>query len=309
MKKELYYQTQWPRDNFFVTCFVHELYNYRYHWHEAEYEIDILLKGKAEFCSGQNTYCLRENDVIFINPGIWHASFALEENSRALVLRFSDAAFKNFLKQDEQFRFSLSASDEQTRDSAIYRKLRYYAAMLLSSVERKEPVHQLTSRASFEMLLSSLCAAGFQAVKPADPQRKSRETIQRLIKFIEQHYAEKLSLEDIARYINYNRTYISTLFKNTIGINLHEYLTRVRLSNAIFQLAATEKNMTQIAVDCGFSDLKTFNHRFRDIFGYLPAEYRQKLNPACVIQGWDQLLVASDDPGVSEKLREYLSIL
>ena len=143
----------------------------------------------------------------------------------------------------------------------------------------------------------------------SDPNKKSREIIDRLMKFIEQHWAEKLSLEDIAQYTHYNRTYVSTLFKNAVGINFHDYLTKVRLSNAIFQLAVTDKNMTQIALDCGFSDLKTFNHRFRDIFGYLPAEYKQRLDPAQVMQlQGQQVYVSPQDPSVAAKLAEYMDV-
>ncbi len=49
MEKQFYYQMQWPRDNLFISCYAHELFNYRYHWHDSDYEIDILLKGRAEF--------------------------------------------------------------------------------------------------------------------------------------------------------------------------------------------------------------------------------------------------------------------
>ncbi len=309
MQNQFYYQMQWPRDNLFATCYAHELYNYRYHWHDTYYEIDILLNGKTEFCSGQNTYNLEENDVIFINPKVWHASFSREENSKALVLRFSDSAFSSFLQKDERLNFRLPPSCAATRDQEIYKKLRYYAAMLLSSLGHNDPFQNLTARASFQMLLAVICGLDSETEKIAEQNKRSRETIERLIKFIEQHYAEKLSLDDIAQYTHYNRTYVSTLFKNTMGINFHDYLTKVRLANAIFQLAVTDKNMTQIAIDCGFSDLKTFNHRFRDIFGYLPAEYKQRLNPARIIQlQAQQIYVSPSDPSVAEKLREFMDV-
>lgn len=248
--------------------------------------------------------------MIFINPKVWHASFAREENSKALVLRFSDSAFKSFLKKDEHFIFDLPPSNSSTRNEAIYRRLRYFAALLLTSMGKESPFQKLTSKASFEMLLSALCESSSQAVRSSDPNRRNRETMQRMLRYIDQHCAEKLSLDDIGQYTHYNRTYVSTLFKNTVGINFHDYLTKIRLSNAIFQLAVTEKNMTQIAIDCGFSDLKTFNHRFREIFGYLPAEYKQRLSPIPVVQLRDQQIYVSPDDGpVREKLREFLSPL
>ena len=39
------YQLDWPRENLSVRCFVHDVFNYRYHWHEDEYELNILAAG------------------------------------------------------------------------------------------------------------------------------------------------------------------------------------------------------------------------------------------------------------------------
>ena len=59
-------------------------------------------------------------------------------------------------------------------------------------------------------------------------------TMRLLLTYVEEHYAEKLALEDLADYAQYNRTYISTLFKQMVGINFHEYLTSsVRFQHAL----------------------------------------------------------------------------
>ena len=54
-----------------LTVYAHDLFNYRYHSHNSEYEIDIILQGKAEFCTGTELYELEEDDVIVINPGVF----------------------------------------------------------------------------------------------------------------------------------------------------------------------------------------------------------------------------------------------
>lgn len=310
MTRQFHYELQWPRDNIFLYTYAHELYNYRYHWHDSDYEIDIVLKGRAEFCRGQKTFLLEEDDIIFTNPGIWHASFSREENSKALVLRFSDKVFRNLLKPEERFNFYIPASDASTRQDSIYRKIRYYAAKLLQSASQSGSFQNLDSRAAFEMLLSTVCShEDKEVVRSYDPNERNMETVKRLLRYIDDHFAEKLSLEDLANYTQYNRTYVSTLFKNTIGINFHEYLTRVRLSHAIFQLAVTDKSMTQIALDCGFPDLKIFNQRFRDIFHYLPTEYRQRLDPNHIVHLRDQqVYISPKDPLIAAKLEGYMDV-
>ena len=69
-----HYQLDWPRENLIVRCFVHDVMNYRYHWHEDDYELSILLHGTQEYCRGNKNFLLRENDIILTAPGIGHAS-------------------------------------------------------------------------------------------------------------------------------------------------------------------------------------------------------------------------------------------
>jgi hypothetical protein len=49
----------------------------------------------------------------------------------------------------------------------------------------------------------------------------------------------------LARFSLYNRTYVSTLFKNTIGINFYEYLTRIHIQKALLELSSTSKSLTE----------------------------------------------------------------
>lgn len=94
-----HYQLDWPRENLIVRCFVHDVMNYRYHWHEDDYELSILLHGTQEYCRGNKNFLLRENDIILTAPGIGHASMGQQADTIAFVLHFSASAFKPFLKK------------------------------------------------------------------------------------------------------------------------------------------------------------------------------------------------------------------
>lgn len=50
------YQLDWPRENLSVRCFVHDVFNYRYHWHEDEYELNILLHGRPGMLPRQRKF-------------------------------------------------------------------------------------------------------------------------------------------------------------------------------------------------------------------------------------------------------------
>jgi AraC-like DNA-binding protein len=308
MQLDFFFEMQWPRDNLYVNCFAHQILNYRYHWHPDQYELNILLCGNQEFCRDQQNVLLEEDDVILVGPGVGHASFAQQANTRALVLHISASAFRAYLKKGFCYAFPSCLSSAATRGDERYRLIRFYAAQIYEAACQGGPYAQLTAKAGTEMLLSTLCRLFDPQTIPAVPEQEEQQQalVRHLIAYIEQHYTEKLTLEDLAGAVQYNRTYLSTLFKNAVGVNFHEYLMRVRFQQALSELATTQKNLTEIAIDNGFSDLKSFNSRFREILHRTPAEYRAQLMPGQIAAPLGQRkYIAPSDALVQKKLDEY----
>lgn len=301
---EYRYRMQWPRENVYIDTFVHEIFNYRYHWHKDEYELNILLDGQQEYCRGTENFTLKAGDVLLVSPGVGHASFAPEPNTLALVLHFSAAAFKPYVKKGALLRFP--ACRPEDKDTAALRRIRFCAAQIYAAASGNDPFAVLHARAGLSMLLSTLCATFAPEEASAAGEDEPMEVVRHLRGYLEEHYTEKLTLEELAAYAQYNRTYVSTLFKNTVGINFYEYLTRIRFQYALIALADPQKKLTDVALDNGFSDLKSFNKRFRETFGQSPAEYRAKLQPDRVISGMDtRRFVSPEDETVKRKLAEY----
>ncbi|MBR2727675.1 MAG: hypothetical protein IKD71_07270, partial [Solobacterium sp.] len=57
------YKMAWPKDNLYVEVYVHQVHNFRYHWHNDDYELNILLQGKQHFYQGTDLIDLEEDDV------------------------------------------------------------------------------------------------------------------------------------------------------------------------------------------------------------------------------------------------------
>ena len=300
------YRMQWPRENVYIETFVHEIFNYRYHWHKDEYELNILLEGQQEYCRGTENFTLRAGDVLLVSPGTGHASFAPEPNTLALVLHFSAAAFKPYVKKGKLLRFP--ACCPEAGDVEAFRRIRFCAAQIYTAAEQSGPFAALHARAGLSMLLSTLCAVFAPQEVSAAWEEEPMEIVRHLLDYLEDHYKEKLTLEELAAYAQYNRTYVSTLFKNTVGINFYEYLTRIRFQYALLDLTDPRKKLTDVALDNGFSDLKSFNKRFKETFGQSPAEYRSKLRPDRIISAMDtRHFVSPEDETVRRKLSEYLA--
>lgn len=92
--------------------------------------------------------------------------------------------------------------------------------------------------------------------------------------YIEEHYMEQLTLEEVAREIGLNESYLSSIFKKQVGKSLIDYLTNVRIQHAKELLIDPERSVEDISDEVGFSDPKYFTRRFKKYTGVSPREYR-----------------------------------
>lgn len=90
-----------------------------------------------------------------------------------------------------------------------------------------------------------------------------------------------------------------------VGINFHEYLTRVRFQHALNDLTYTTESLTDIALKNGFPDLKTLTARFRSTLQRTPAEYRAALKPDEVLYETQRQFLSPEDGVLRKKLEEY----
>lgn len=92
--------------------------------------------------------------------------------------------------------------------------------------------------------------------------------------YIRCHYADDISLPDVARYANVTATYLSSHFKENTGMALRDYITATRLERARSLLAHGEQKVAEVAQAVGFYDVKYFTRTFKRLTGRSPAEYR-----------------------------------
>lgn len=304
--EETNYEMDLPRENIHLRCFAHSIMNYRYHWHPDEYELSIVLQGNQQYCRGTETHSLLENDLILTAPGNGHASMRQQPGTRALVLHFPACALKFLAKKGYIYQFPSCCSDENSRYEERFCRVRFHASQIWQAVEQGGAYAQLSAKANLELLLITLFTEfdpqQFNLISEDD---KRRATMRLLLTYVEDHYAEKLALEDLADYAQYNRTYVSTLFKQMVGINFHEYLTRVRFQHALNDLTYTKENLTDIALKNGFPDLKTLTARFRSTLLRTPAEYRAALKPEDVLCEKQRQFLDPGDVVLRRKLEEY----
>ncbi len=101
--------------------------------------------------------------------------------------------------------------------------------------------------------------------------------VQEIIKYIEEHYAERISLAQISDSIYLSQSYASTLFKKETGKKFSSYLQEVRLEKSCEMLLDSRISIQEIAVRTGFFDAAHFSRVFKEWYGLSPAEYRKRI--------------------------------
>lgn len=98
-----------------------------------------------------------------------------------------------------------------------------------------------------------------------------REKIDR---YIREHFSSELSMQAVARAMNYSDAYFCKLFKQCFKVNFSAYLNEFRVSRAREMLLNTRLSVREVSLACGYSDSNYFTRVFKRITGKTPTEYR-----------------------------------
>jgi AraC-like DNA-binding protein len=103
-------------------------------------------------------------------------------------------------------------------------------------------------------------------------------------------YAQPLDVPTLARIAHVSKAHFIRTFRATFGETPHRYLQRRRVERSMFLLRETDRSVTEICFDVGFTSLGTFSRTFRDIIGEPPTAYRKRADvvavPTCFAMAW-----------------------
>lgn len=108
----------------------------------------------------------------------------------------------------------------------------------------------------------------------------SKKEVQDAIFYMLEHYTEAVTLEEIAQYVNLNKSYLCRLFKQETGKSVFAYLNQIRMEKGAQYIRSHEKgySIKEIASLLGMEDPLYFTRRFKAYFGKSPSEYANEMN-------------------------------
>ena len=106
--------------------------------------------------------------------------------------------------------------------------------------------------------------------------------ILRVQDYVEIHFAEKLTVDDLSARFNIGRRTMERRFKKATYNSVIEYIQRVKIEAAKKQLEIGRKNVNEVMYDVGYTDTKAFRTTFKKIAGLSPVEYRNRYNKEAI---------------------------
>lgn len=119
-------------------------------------------------------------------------------------------------------------------------------------------------------------ASGISQKRFQQTSEERKYVVRKTNEYIKAHYAEDISLADLARHVCLSSAYLSRIYKRETGMNTIEKIKEVRIREAVRLLETTTMKIQDVATAVGYNSSRYFNSVFRSIMGIKPTEYREE---------------------------------
>lgn len=234
-------------------------------------EIIYVLKGEAEVRLRDKKYHMRKEDVIVVNSSAQH-SLKGSEDSIVCCIEYDYKILVNVVKKPNSIFLCNSSADDSKSYKEIRRLCQELVYQEILSSHKTESYKYSLMYQILDILIENYLVDDSNSI--ISENYDTDEKLQQIIHYVHENYQDGISLSELAQKMYTSTSTLSRLFKKQTGTYFAEYVNEVRIHYAVIELLYTEKNITKIAMDCGFSNASALNKVFREIYGMAPTEYR-----------------------------------
>lgn len=247
------------------------------------YELVVILAGSALHRTPQGAESIQVGTILTIPPGCVHGYDQIRDLRLTNLFFLPDALVQPWfreLAQLEGFGKLVPPVDPQSAISACMvsgstlHELRHLLERLFREMACMQSGYAPLSKAIFTELIAAICR--YSSISSSKrPYSASR--IVRAMRYIEQHYADAVTLEELAKLEGVSKSSLVRFFREATGMSPLEYLIHLRLQKAVGLFYVQSLNLTQIAFSVGFNDSNYFSRQFKKKFGVSPRNYRESV--------------------------------
>ena len=241
-------------------------------WHSVPHthnhaELFYIVGGKGQFLIEDQLYPVNTNHLVIINPNVTHTEVSLNAQPLEYIVLGIEGVELS-ITENSNGQFCILDHFESMDITSCLRNI-------LREMELKQPGYEDICQAFMEILIIRLMRSTGLSV-PAEPQNNvGNHQCAAVRRYIDHHFKESLTLDQLAAEAHMNKFYLSHAFKQEYGVSPINYMISRRINESKYLLAETDLSLSQIAQLLGFSSLSYFSQVFRKTQGVSPMEYRQ----------------------------------
>ena len=267
------------RTNFRMRLYTNEeTDNYPPHWH-APFELIMPLEGTYDVICREVRYHLNERDVLIICPGTLHELFAPAEGRRII---FQPSLSCIDLRELDMITSIISPAVCITKESfpEIHDRVETLLLEIREAYEGSTPFAETTIYARFLEILSCVGRDVSESLRQTfdNEKLKEREYIDKfrmICNYINEHFADELSLEQVSAMAGFSKYHFSRLFKQYTNTSFYRYLNEKRINHAKTLLVDPDISVLDAALQSGFSSHTAFLRMFRQLTDCTPTQFRR----------------------------------
>ena len=231
-----------------------------------------VLEGEMSVRYYGDKIRMKKDDILLINSGMEYGIFGARDAIYGIA-SFSIGIISLIMNKK-----SLMLYVDSVRDVLhTYQDIRD----ILQEMTAEYILHSHKTRAAMDSLMLRLLDCLIENYQLGQGQIEADENdtdarMRQMMQYIINHIHEEISLSDLADEMYVSTSTLSRIFKKSTGMYFTDYVMRLRVRTSLGLLRTSEQNLTQIAMNCGFSTSAAFNRSFKKVTGMMPSEYRKK---------------------------------
>lgn len=256
-----------------------------WHWHE-EFEVGFVTKGSVVLGAGNRKYELACGDLFFINSNVLHS---MHKNNSTKQAVFKSIAFHSSIISENvtsviYTKYLLPILLDNIfkecviqKDSLFYPEIMDILSKVWDLIYTEAPDYEILVRNELSglfCLLNRLKDNKKETIPTKMPNYLPEKRVQTILDYIHTHYKDKITIEALSKDASISKTEVLRCFKAIMGMSPIQYLNHYRLQSAAYMLVNTEKNVQEIAEECGFDDNSYFSKLFKKLYCATPCNYR-----------------------------------
>ncbi len=247
------------------------------HWHD-DLEFMYILSGTMEYNVNGEIITIQEGNGIFINARQMHYGFSnIKEESEFICVLLHPMMLCTSSRIDRDF-----VSPLITDNSIPYILLDKGVDWQKEVLDDIEKMYNYKNHSSAQLYIQNLFYHIWilfteNAMKTRKKRKQDRNlsVLKDMLLYIQKHYTEKVTLDDIAKSGNISKSTCLVIFKKYLCDTPTNYLINYRLNHALVLLKETDLSVSEIALSVGFNGISYFTETFRKVYGCSPSAYRK----------------------------------